>query len=215
MIRASALPSSSAVERIPAVAAWARPFAPTARSEAPRSGGAASDSRLGIVAGLLAKRDDSPGVLIVANGARTSSPCIFRDSAGTFVEFDLGDLVHTTVAVFRRHPHINNVMTHICAGQWERIGQALRLIFNPLATLNDLSALAQNIVELMCAERGITGRILKPYFHASLARVLPPRTAEYLRRHILRLFLKMKARDAHRAQGASESRARRAAEAGA
>jgi hypothetical protein len=73
---------------------------------------------------------------------------------------------------------------------------ALCVIFNPLATLNDLSPLAQNIVELMCAERGITGRILKPFFHALLDKVLPARTAAYLRTHISRLFLEMKARDA-------------------
>jgi hypothetical protein len=148
----------------------------------------------GVVAGLLAKREDSPGALIVTNGY--SSPSIFRDSAGTVVEFDLGDLVTTTVAAFRSHPHINNVLTHICGARWERIGQALCVIVNPLATLNDLSPLAQNIVELMCAERGVTCRILKPIFHALLDKVLPARTAAYLRTHILQLFLEMKARDA-------------------
>lgn len=104
----------------------------------------------------------------------------------------------------RSHPHINNIFTHLCGGKWERIGQALRVILNPLATLNDLSPLAQNVVELMCAERGVTGRLLKPYFHALLAKVLPPRIAAYLRAHVLRLFHEMEARDAHLTQGTTE-----------
>jgi len=157
-----------------------------------------------VVAGLLVKREDSPGILIVAKGPYGSSSSIFRDAAGTIVEFDLGDLVHTAVAVLRSHPHINNVLTHLCGGRWERIGQALRVILNPLAILNNLSPLAQNVVELMCAERGVTGRILKPYFHALLAKVLPPRIAAYLRAHVLRLFHEMEARDAHLSQGAAE-----------
>ena len=157
-----------------------------------------------MVAGLLVKREDSPGILIVAKGPYGSSSSIFRDAAGTIVEFDLGDLVHTAVAVLRSHPHINNVLTHLCGGRWERIGQALRVILNPLAILNNLSPLAQNVVELMCAERGVTGRILKPYFHALLAKVLPPRIAAYLRAHVLRLFHEMEARDAHLSQGAAE-----------
>lgn len=37
----------------------------------------------------------------------------------------------------------------------------------PTITSDGLSPLEQNIIELMCAERGITGKILKPYFHAA------------------------------------------------
>ena len=92
---------------------------------------------------------------------------------------------------------------------------ALCVIFNPLATLNDLSPLAQNIVELMCAERGITGRILKPFFHALLDKVLPARTAAYLRTHISRLFLEMKARNARPSRWVVEPGGERFAVAGA
>lgn len=161
-------------------------------------------SSCNVVAGLLARPENNFGILIVAERACRSSISAFRDATGAVVEFDLGDLAQTAVAVFRFHPHINNVLTHICGGQWERIGEALRIILNPLATLNDLSPLAQNIVELMCADRGVTGRILRPHFHALLAKVLPPRVAAYLRAHVLRLFHEMKARDAHLGQGTVE-----------
>jgi hypothetical protein len=197
MIRATARPNRLRVERKRPIAASVLPFIGTSTKPAVApSYGRASDLRRGVVAGLLAKREDSSGALIVANGVERSSLSIFRDSAGTVVEFDLGDLVHTTIAVFRSHPHINNVLTHICGARWERIGQALCVILNPLATLNDLSPLARNIVELMCAERGVTGCILKPFFHALLDRILPAQTATYLHTHIWRLFLEMKARDA-------------------
>jgi len=146
----------------------------------------------GAVAGLLAKRENSP--CLFTNGR--TSPSVFRDSDGIVVEFDLEDLVRTAVAIFRAHQHLNNVLTHICGARWERIAEALRIICNPLATPNDLSPLAQNIIELMCAERGVTGRILKPFFHALLGRILPAKTAAYLRAHIWQLFREMEARDA-------------------
>lgn len=167
------------------------PFAVTGRKLAPVPADFRSPkSGDGVVAGLLAKREDS--LRFFGNGK--SSPSVFRDSAGVVVELDLEDLVHTTVAVFRAHPHLNNVLTHICGARWERIGIALSVICNPLSTPNDLSPLARNIVELMCAERGITGRILKPFFHALLDKVLPAQTAAYLGAHIWQLFMQMEAR---------------------
>ena len=205
MIRASTALSKSGAKWMSQAVDWPLPLAGTgAKPIATHRDGRSSNLRLAVVAGLLVKHEDSPGILTVAKGSYGLSPSVFRDATGTIVEFDLGDLVHTAVAVLRSHPHINNVFTHLCGGKWERIGQALRVILNPLATLNDLSPLAQNIVELMCAERGITGRILKPYFHVLLAKVLPPRTAAYLRAHVLRLFHEMEARDAHLSQGAAE-----------
>ncbi len=159
--------SHAVVQPLPRPGASANPIA-THRDR--RSG----DLRRAVVAGLLVKGEESPGILIVATGSHRSCPSAFRDATDTVLEFDLSDLVYTAVVMFRSHSHMNNVLTHLCGGQWERIGQALHVILNPLATLNDLSPLAQNLVELMCADRGITGRILKPYFQALLAKVLPP-----------------------------------------
>jgi hypothetical protein len=88
------------------------------------------------------------------------------------------ELVERLVAAFRWHPHINNVLTHICGSQWMRVSQALRMIVDPASTRRELSPLALNIVELMWAESGVTGRILKPYLCDVLARNLP-RPAAY------------------------------------
>ena len=163
----------------------------------------------GVVSGLLAKHEDSPGVLIVAKVAGEAYSCTsFRDAAGNVIAFDLEELVCMLAATFRSHPHINNVLTHLCGRKWERVGQALHIILNPLATLNDLSPLAQNLVELMCAERGPTGRILKPYLHALLARALPLQIAAYLRVHVFRLLLEMQVRDARLSRVVGERRRR-------
>ena len=150
-----------------------------------------------VIAGLLAKptHGTGAGIPFVPRGTYQSRTSLFRGADGNVLEFDLEDLVETVIAVFRYHPHINNVFTHICGGQWERIGHALRVILNPLATLNDLSPLAQNIVELMSAERGVTGRILRPYFNTLLGKVLPPQLSAHLCRHVLCLSLEIQTRE--------------------
>jgi len=104
-------------------------------------------------------------------------------------EIAVGDLVFLVVAAFRRHPHISNVLTHISGANWERVEQALRAILDPLAASRELSPLARNIVDLMCADRGVTGRILKPYFRDFLARILSPCLAALLTDHVSFLFL--------------------------
>ena len=104
-------------------------------------------------------------------------------------EIAVGDLVFLVVAAFRRHPHISNVLTHISGANWERVEQALRAILDPLAASRDLSPLARNIVDLMCADRGVTGRILKPYFRDLLAKILSPHLAALLTDHVSFLFL--------------------------
>jgi len=207
MFRATEAVSGSMAGWMPQATALPPSLAETSVEPAPHyRDGRPSNPRGSVVAGLIAKRDDSFGVLVSAKKAVHSATSIFRDAAGHVLEFDLDDLVQTTVAIFRHHPHINNVLTHLCGGKWERVGQPLRVILNPLATLNHLSPLAQNIVELLCAERGITGRILKPYFQTFLAKVLPPPTAAYLRNHVLQLLLEIQARDMSPSKAAGEPR---------
>jgi hypothetical protein len=116
-------------------------------------------------------------------------------------EFDLDDLVEWLVAAFRGHPHVCNVMTHISGARWERIAQALRAILCPAAIRDDLSPLAQNIVELMWAERGVAGRILKPYLHEQFARILPGPVADHLLLHIAGLCGALQAGATHRSLG--------------
>ena len=101
----------------------------------------------------------------------------------------VGDLAFLVVAAFRRQPHISNVLTHISAANWGRVEQALRAILDPLTASRDLTPLARNIVDLMCADRGVTGRIMKPYFRDLLARILSPHLAALLTDRVTLLFL--------------------------
>ena len=94
-------------------------------------------------------------------------------------------------AAFRAHPHINNVLTHISRAKLVEVEQSLNRILDPATTSDSLSPLEQNIVDLMCAKRGITGKILKPYFQAALHRLLEPHHAERLIRHIDALFIEL------------------------
>jgi hypothetical protein len=95
-------------------------------------------------------------------------------------ELSTADLAFRVFAAFRAHPHISNVLTNISLSNWTRVEDALRAILDPATTSDRLSPLAHNILDLMCAERGITGRILKPYFHAVLHRLLDQSSAARL-----------------------------------
>ncbi|HVX82703.1 MAG TPA: hypothetical protein VHB23_15135 [Devosiaceae bacterium] len=81
-------------------------------------------------------------------------------------------------SAFRRHPHINNVMTHIASGRWEQIERALAALLAAPIDAPLPSPLARNIHELLWAEAGVTGRILKPLFIAFCRGQLPPDRAE-------------------------------------
>ena len=114
--------------------------------------------------------------------------CRGRTADAIDTELALPELVFLVVAAFRRHPHINNVLTHISGGNWLRIEQALSAILDPNAGHGALSPLAINIVDLMCADRGITGRILKPYYKNLLTSALGEQAAHRLIVHVTCLF---------------------------
>jgi uncharacterized protein (DUF2249 family) len=118
------------------------------------------------------------------------------NGSATGAAVPLDALVQRTVVAFRSHPHVGNVMTHVCQGRWDELGRALRAILDPAATARDLSPLAENVVELMCAERGITGRLLKPYVQELLQQMLPAPVAARLRAHMARLFDELQTRHA-------------------
>jgi hypothetical protein len=99
------------------------------------------------------------------------------------------ELVAYVVAAFRSHPHISNVLTHISNGSWDRIEQALQVILDLHSGRNDLSPLVGNIIDLMCADRGITGRIFKPYYQELLVALLGEAVAKRLIAHITCLFM--------------------------
>lgn len=108
---------------------------------------------------------------------------------------DLDVLASALVAAFRAHSHINNVMTHISGARWDDIERALHVILNSVAVPFGLSRLEANIIDLICAERGVTGRIFKPYFEMLLTRLLPPVQVAHLQAHILSLHEVAQMRD--------------------
>jgi hypothetical protein len=113
----------------------------------------------------------SQGV-VVARGVVVTAPPPGADAAGT-----TGRLAQHVANAFRRHPHLNNVLTHLCGSDRSRLDTALGAILDPAASPRTLSPLALNLLELLCAERGVTGRIMKPYFHELLATRLAPAEA--------------------------------------
>lgn len=123
-----------------------------------------------------------PGV-VVARGVVVAAP-----PPGTETAHALGRLAQATAIAFRRHPHLNNVLTHICGADWKRLDTALRAVLDPAASPRTLSPLALNLLDLMYAERGVTGRIMKPYFHELLATLLPAAEAAEVAERIGALF---------------------------
>jgi uncharacterized protein (DUF2249 family) len=77
------------------------------------------------------------------------------------------------------------------------VEQSLNSILDLTTTSGSLSSLDQNIIDLMSADRGITGRIMKPYFRAVLRRVLEPDHAERLISHIDALSLELEWKAQH------------------
>lgn len=112
-----------------------------------------------------------------------------RKITAPFSMMAIPELVFFLVAGFRRHPHINNVFTHISCSNWSRIDQALCVIVDPDANSRDLSPLAKNIIDLICADRGVTGRIVKPYYRQLLVVALGEEVASRLVDHATCLFL--------------------------
>jgi hypothetical protein len=112
-------------------------------------------------------------------------------SLATPVRLSTAELAFRIFAVFRGHPHISNVLTHISHSNWSQVERELNTILDPMTTIGGLSSLARNIIDLMCAERGVTGKILKPYFHAALHQLLGLDEAEGLIRHVEALFLEI------------------------
>ena len=128
---------------------------------------------------------------------RPVPPCEFLPEASITrgserrADFSAGELPFRMLVAFRVHPHLSNVLTHISGANWAKVEGSLKSILDPAATSGGLSPLAQNIIELMCADRGITGRIMKPYFHAVLHALLEPNRAAQLILHITTLFLEL------------------------
>ncbi|MVA98689.1 hypothetical protein GN330_15695 [Nitratireductor sp. CAU 1489] len=117
-----------------------------------------------------------------------------RGRAADAGKLDPASMAGIATSAFRAHGHICNVMTHISGGHWDRVEDALRLILDPRAGRSDLTPLAENIVELLSADAGVTGRIVKPYFATLMARLLPADAAATLCAHLACLSVEAGAR---------------------
>ena len=126
--------------------------------------------------------------------SRPTLPPMTCASAGAFQPRSLPCVF---VAVFRNHGHINNVLTHLSGGDWARIEEALRGILDPSSTGAGLSPLARNLVHLLEAEGGVSGRIAKPYFHAQLEALLHPEVAQDVKTRMARLLRQVEATGRH------------------
>lgn len=101
---------------------------------------------------------------------------------------DAKNLALTLVANFRAHPHVCNVMTHISGGSWPKVEKALVEILDRERAPAKLSKLAANIVDLACAERGVTGRIFKPFLQQLLSVTVSAAASQAIRAHLDNLF---------------------------
>ncbi len=114
-----------------------------------------------------------------------------RHSVAARPDPSIAELALRVLVSFRVHPHLGNVLTHISGANWGKVERSLNSIFDLATTSGSLSPLDQNMIDLMCADRGITGRIMKPHFRGVLRRVLEPDHTERLIRHITALFLEL------------------------
>ncbi|WP_180899638.1 hypothetical protein [Martelella soudanensis] len=120
-------------------------------------------------------------VAALMDGLREPPPSLAAD---VIAELPISELAAIVVSHFRAHGHICNVMTHISGARWDRVEEAIRVILDPCAGKGQMTPLAENIVDLLCAERGVTGRIVKPYFETFLGRLLPAEVAARLCAHV-------------------------------
>jgi hypothetical protein len=96
-------------------------------------------------------------------------------------------LAESLSSALRRHPHLGNVMTHISSARWPRVDEALRPLFTPYSDRLDVSPLTRNILELICDNRGTTGRIMQPFFQAFLSKNLDSEEAEQIKAWVWKL----------------------------
>jgi hypothetical protein len=130
--------------------------------------------------------------ILIVSGTPEIIDAIGRDEnlyRSSIQEISTNELAFRTLVEFKAHPHLNNVLTHISGGDWRKVEQSLCFILDPSAEKRERSRLTKNILDLMCADRGVTGRILKPRLHEFLYRTVEPRIAAMLIWRITVLFL--------------------------
>lgn len=107
----------------------------------------------------------------------------FTGSTGNAIE----DLVFTLVALLRADGHLCNVLTHISSGDWRAVEQAITSILSSRTSSKKLPNVARNMLELICDNRGVTGRIMRPFFFEAIARIAGKSEMTRLEKKVRRL----------------------------
>jgi hypothetical protein len=94
------------------------------------------------------------------------------------------DLAFTLVSLLRADGYLCNVLTHVSSDDWRAVERAINAILEPRTPPRRLSNIPRNLLELLCDDRGIAGRIMRPFFFAAVAQVAG--TAE-MKRHEARI----------------------------
>ena len=100
-------------------------------------------------------------------------------------------LSFTLVALLRAEGHLCNVLTHVSSGDWRAVEQAINAILEPRTPPRRLSNIARNMLELLCDDRGVTGRRMRPFFFEAIARVAGRAEMKRLEAKIRRLRRRM------------------------
>ena len=81
------------------------------------------------------------------------------------------DLSFALVALLRADGHLCNALTRIVSGDWRAVEQTIVAMLSPRVSSKKLSNMASDILELACANRGKTGRIMGPFFFNAIVRI--------------------------------------------
>lgn len=111
------------------------------------------------------------------------------------------------IARLRGHGHLCNVLTHVGAGNWRAIEQAIATILRPRARPSEFNPIVRNIVELICDGRGVTGPIMRAVFFDTVAKEAGAERTAQLRRKVARMRQRMSDMDARTAERVHDGRA--------
>lgn len=80
-------------------------------------------------------------------------------------------LAFEITAQLRADGHLCNVLTHVSSGDWRAVEQAMIAVLKPRARPETLSKLAGNLLELLCDDRGVAGRAMRPFVFQAIGRI--------------------------------------------
>ncbi|WIJ26981.1 hypothetical protein [Devosia sp. RR2S18] len=95
------------------------------------------------------------------------------EAAGSLDPQTTADLL---IIGLRDHPHFNNVLTHVLHADRPLAQKSMERLLR-LEDEAPLTSLEANLVSLLCGERGVTGKMMRPWVAAQLRRLLSEQDA--------------------------------------